>query len=196
MTMIEAIEGRTLFAANISDRLIASAEASTSPAVQATLELVKSDLTAVNNARGGNARVELQQIVDSGLARLATARDALRQVRDADPAIRDAALATFKSTRTDLAATLAAARDNLRKSAVEDRAALREATTSLRGHLNQLRRDLHIAARLQRYAKRHDLLGSRGGTHLISSGNGLTAVGYFTNTDLGATQFKGVSDVD
>ena len=149
MPHIESIESRTLFAANVHvpDALIQLAEASANPTVQATLNLVKADLTALNEARGGaDARAELRQIVDTGLAQLATARDAVRAAREAgDPATRDAALATLKATRQELKTTLTNARANLRNASIENREALRTATTSLRQHLKQLRQDIRTA---------------------------------------------------
>jgi hypothetical protein len=141
MAHIEAIESRTLFAVSVPEALIQLAEISTKPAVQSALNLVKADLTAINESRaGGAARAEFRQIVDTGLTQLATARDAVRAAREAaDPATRDAAIATLKATRLELKTTLTSARANLRNSTIENRDELRAATASLRLHLKVLR---------------------------------------------------------
>ena len=182
MAMIEAIESRTLFAVHVPQALVQLAEASNSPAVQATLNLVKADLTAINEVRGSDARAELQQMIDSGLAQLATGRDALRTVRNADPAIREAAVETLKATRRQLKMTITAAKANLRSSALENRSELSEATMSLRRHLKELRSDLRDAAELTRQQAQYNRRLARGGG---GEATGLVTTGYNSGDWLG-----------
>jgi hypothetical protein len=139
MVLIESIEDRTLFTANVSDAIIARAEASGDSIVQGTLDLVKAGLRAIDEARGGQARAKLRQIADTGLAQLARARDAVRAVRQGDSAVREMAIETLKAARRELKANVAAAKLDVRTSVVENQTDLQQATSSLRQHFKMLR---------------------------------------------------------
>src|SRR5688572_18479097 len=85
-SVIESLEGRTLFAAGGglgSAALIARAEASADPAVQATLTLVQTDAAAVTAARdalkadAADTRPAVQDAIRAGNELLAADRQAV-----------------------------------------------------------------------------------------------------------------------
>ena len=148
---IEALEGRTLFAGGGgAAALIARAEASSDPIVQATLELVQADQAAIQAAQQelASAAVEsgptLRSMLRAGFDLLAADREDIRNSKG-DPEALATAKAKLKADRQQLRATLAAARESFRADTAEGRTDLREAAASLRTHLKQLRADLRNA---------------------------------------------------
>lgn len=145
MVMIESIESRTLFAASVPQALIQLAEASSDPAIQAKLDVIKVEIEGIAEARGGSARDALRQVIEEGASRIVEARDALRGLRGADPAVRELAEQTLKSIRTELKTTFALAREHFRETMEDNRTWLRTLTASLRQHVRELRQDLRNA---------------------------------------------------
>jgi hypothetical protein len=156
-SVIETLEGRTLYAAHFggggfgSAALIARAEASTDPAVQDTLALVKTDAAAVTAARdalktdAADTRPAVRDAVRAGNELLATDRQAVFTAKfSGDAAAFDAAKAKLKADRAQVRADVAAARNALADDTADTRDTLKSATQSLREHLKQLRTDLGV----------------------------------------------------
>jgi hypothetical protein len=153
-SMIEPLEGRRLLAGHglgFADRLLDRAEAVDDPAVQATVALVRADRAAIEAAGrqlvddSSDTRQQLGDILENGAELLAADRQAVRDSAG-DAAAQAAAKAKLKADRQQLREDLAAARDALKADTAGARVALKDAITSLRDHLRQLRDDLQNAS--------------------------------------------------